>query len=263
MVNEKYFITKENSRVLILTLKNTKPVEKHKTYEDYGKTFSTSVIISLKFSIDDIISVGDIINIEENDFTINEIIPFSNGYYLLESEINKSAKYILPLIADASYATNFLFKKCLHNTYLYCDKYPKYNDKKHLFVVYKYTNNPVYKKMEEKLFKNPNFIEVFEADSQNTVFIFEVPKRYIYDVTLIIKGRYHLIDAFVKSAIIDFFNPLKNKDNKYKGLYDNLKEIFERNSNKIRTLESELGCKLPKTVGLESKPDISKETLKL
>ena len=263
MSNEKYFITKENSRVLVLTLNNTKPVETYKTYEDYNKTFSTSEILSLKFSVENVINIGDIIKIEDNDFVINEIIPSEKGYYLLESEINKSAKYVLPLIADRNYATNFLFKKCLYNTYLYCDKYPQYNDDKHLFVMYKYTNNPIYKKMEESLFKNPNFIEVFEANSQNTVFIFEIPKRYIYDVSLILKGKYHMIDNFVKSDIIDFFEPFKNKDSKYKGLYTNLKEVFERNENKIKLLESKLGCKLPKTVGIESKPDINKETLKL
>ena len=147
MSNEKYFITKENSRVLVLTLNNTKPVETYKTYEDYNKTFSTSEILSLKFSVENVINIGDIIKIEDNDFVINEIIPSEKGYYLLESEINKSAKYVLPLIADRNYATNFLFKKCLYNTYLYCDKYPQYNDDKHLFLMYKYTNYTIYKNM--------------------------------------------------------------------------------------------------------------------
>lgn len=263
MSNEKYFITKENSRVLVLTLKNTKPVEVYKTYEDYNETFLTSEILKLKFSVKDIISVGDTISIEENDFIINEIIPSERGYYLLESEINKSAKYVLPLIADRTFATNFLFNKCLYNTYLYCNKYPQYNDNKHLFVVYKYVNNPVYKKMEESLFKNPNFIEVFEANSKKTVFIFEIPERYVYDVKLIIEGKYHLIDNFVKSDIIAFYEPTKNSDTKYTKLYNSLKEVFERNVNKTKMLENKLGCKLPKTIGIESKPDINKETLKL
>lgn len=262
--NKSYTIIKKSGRVLILQLNNIKPVETYETYTLEDRLYSTDNIVKLRFSKTNTISVGDILTIENIKFNISDIQRGEKDiYYLLDSKPNKSAKYILPLIAENLTATNFLFKSWLYNTYLYWDKCPQYSNGKYLFVCYKFIQNSTYKQMETLLTNNINFIEVIEADYSKTVFVFEIPYKYKYSVNQIINGDYHLLDGEIKNKIITFFSPVENSNKEYKQLYEQTKRIFERNDVEVKRLEKSLGCNLPTHIGVESKPDITNETLKL
>lgn len=260
-----YLLNRIDPRIYKLTPSNLEIVEVYEeTIEGEDIITSTINIIQLKFSKNKRISVGDELTVDGKKFTVNIIQAGpKQTYYLLESFLTKSAKYILPLIADkGKHAENYMFKSALVNTYINCNLYPEYSDMNHLFICYKFEDNDMYKRMEQELMVDLNYVDIKEPNTELTIFIYEIPKMYHFTVNQFFLGEYHNFDPPYKTQILDFFNPTKSSSpENYTQLYKNRKEAFERNKQVVKKLEANLAIELPEHIGIESRPLIKEETL--
>lgn len=259
-------ITELSSRSLSLRMNNIKPLESRTYYEEFNQTFYTEEITQLKFEGKDpyIIKLGDTITINRVIYNINKIICGRDyEYILIDQELNKSTKYILPLIVPInSYATEYLFNSCLYNTYLHCNKYPLLSNNKYLFIKYRFYDIPTYKIFESSILKQKNFVLTDDSEKGFTTFVLDIGEEFNSTVDLFNLGKYHVFKEEHDTRILNFFIPSKN-GREYGGIYNQIKQCLTKDINKIKQLESKLGMELPEGIGLDSKPEIIKETLKL
>lgn len=257
-------ITTISSRSLSLRMNNIKAIETRNYYEEFDQTFYTDNITGLRFEGKNpfIIKLGDNIKIDRVNYKINNIIcGRNNEYILIDQELNKSAKYLLPLVLPVgAIATGYLFNTCLYNTYLYCDKYPKLSDDKYLFLKYRFYDRPEYKLFESIILKQKNFIFADDSEKGFTTFVLDIGEEFSSTVDLFKLGKYHVFKEPYDNKILNFFIPTKS-GKRYKGLFTQIKQILTRDINKVKQLENKLGMELPEGMGLESKPSLKSETL--
>jgi hypothetical protein len=149
----------------------------------------------------------------------------------------------------------------LFNTYLCCEKYPQYSNGNFLFLCYKFQDTERYKKLEQQLIKQPNFIDAFEFNSALTVFIMEFNIKYSYIVQQFTEGKYHEFHPSVKKEILSFFNPSLNNNNLYNSYHEHLNDVLSFDVAAKLKLETELNYMLPEGMNFESKPLKQDETL--
>ena len=258
-----YTIEIENARRLILRPNNIEITDSFNYYELFSKKYYTDEILSINLANKKTISIGEQLKVDNINYTINQIYRGNKVYYLVDSVLNKSAKYILPFVCeDYKCAGNYLYMRTFYNSYLYWDKYPQYSDNKHLFLCYKFLDNDTHKKLEAELIKQKNYIETIEPNTTFTIFVMEIPEKWRFATNQIIKGRYHYLDSYEKGKILEFFSPVRS-GNAYQLLYNRLSKVLWREEDEVRQLERKLAMSIPKHISIESKLIIKDETLKL
>ena len=258
-------ITPLSSRSLSLTENNIKAIETRNHYEDFNQTFYTNVINCLKYERKSpyIIKLGDNITVNEHNYKVNKIISDRNGYVLVDQDINKSAKYILPLVANTNnIASNYLFNMCLYNTYLYHEKYPELSNNKFLFLKYRFFNNDIYKKMESLITQQKNFVLLDDSEKNFTTFVLDISEEHTDTINKFLIGSYHTIREKDCHKILNFFTHVKN-GREYSTLYTSIQQVLNKDAKKVIQMENFLDVKLPEGIGIESKPIINNETLKI
>jgi len=255
-----------NSRSLSLITNNIKGIELRDCYTEFNYPFETNEILELRFEGKSpyVIKLGETIDIDKNTYTINKILcGRNNEYILIDQEINKSAKYILPLLLPlGATATGYLYNKCLYNTYLYCNKYPKLSNEKFLFLKYRFFDNPVYKILESLITSQKNFVLVDDSEKGFATFVLDIGEEFSGNIEYFKQGKYHMFKDLHDNKITGFFNFNKNEGD-YKPIYMQIHQTLNRTKEGIKKLEDKLGVILPEGMGLESKPDLLKETLNL
>lgn len=252
-----------NARVLSLKFKNISPTELREYDTFLGSTFSTGKILGLSFYDKKKFIIGDVLKVNDIDYTINVIEPGPDfDYYLIDTEFNQSVKYLLPLISENNKkADGYLVSSCLYNTYLSLEKYPEYNDCNFLFLCYKFINDDNYKKLEKEIINQKNFVATLEPSTSFTIFVMELDKKYNETISLFLEGKHHNFKPEVKSKITEFYSVVSNKN--YNRLLYWVKSVMNRDKLEVVKFEEKFGCKLPSNMSIESKPDINLETLKL
>ena len=253
-----------NARMLSLNLQNLIPTEKREIYTELGHNILTNKILGLNFYDKKRFNIGDELIVNGVNYTINQIEPGEDyNYYLIDSTFNKSANYLLPLVADTNKsAGNYLTNFCLYNTYLYCDKYPQYSNGNFLFLCYKFMNLSGYKKMETEIIQQSNFVEIIEPNKNFTVFVLEINNRFKDTVNQFINGQYNLFHKDVKDKILSFYDIRNNGGAEtYLRTYIRIKDVLYNSKEEIARLEKKLDIRLPEGMCIESKPLTNEETL--
>ena len=264
--NKNIDISYVNSRKLLLNLNNCVVKEIRATEQVLDYVLYSDKISGLDFYGKKSVNVGDTLLINNVSFTINIIKPHpDNGYYLIDTEINKSLMFIFPLvIKTGEIPSDYLFNSCLYNTYLYYDKYPQYSENNHIFLTYKFYDIEGYKKIETFIATRDGYVETLEPNSTFSLFVFEIPTKYKEAVTLILEGKYHKLSDEVKNKILSFYNsPKQLKEGDIVEVKHNLFNAFTIDKQKKLKFENYLSVKIPEDVSLISKPVISNETFKL
>jgi hypothetical protein len=153
------------------------------------------------------------------------------------SKKNKASFLVLPMLGpDQDY---FDWSGLFINCYVQDANYPEYNN--HIVLLYKYpevlsaNNIQQILRMEEKLFRNLDSDMVFryEPDTEHSVFIFEVPKKYQEDYDWFMYGKYSKMSPGYKNKILSF-----HTESSSKGIIG----VLTRDKTMLKNLHKNLGC---------------------
>lgn len=222
--------------------------------------YENNQIVQLGFLDSYNITLGDRIEITNAGikllYEINYIEEVQAGKFLLyETYRNKSSMFLFPLVCKPGSTTDKYYYQLYHyGSYLHCDKYPKYNNGKYLFVVYRFFNHSFYKEFEKELSTQSNLVETIDFCGDKVLFIFEIPKQYLEVVELFKQGKYLSFPDKVNKLLTKFYNNSNEEQT-----------LLIINNSETRRLDMEirLNCKIPIDIPLCSKPRLEEEILKL
>lgn len=153
---------------------------------------------------------------------------YEHGFKIIEETMNDSFLFLFPFIVNTKYRYLRYF---VFNTYFSRDNSTQ------LVVVTKFLGNGEYKKFENDLFNNKNFLFVNEC-GLFSIFAFSIPEEYKNILDLYCTGKFSSYPQDAKDRIFAFFK----RDSlllKVDGILNKTKEYKDY-------LEKELNCKIPK-----------------
>ena len=165
------------------------------------------------------------------------------------SNKTKSRTYIVPLIHD--YVE--IHKSLMVNSYLFDLQRPEYNVDKNqgLFVLFRWSDNEVYKLYEDTLLNSPYLVEHYDVDTEHYMLFLKYPADVLVDVDLILEGKYSKISEKSKRAIIKYWNAHSSTD-----VYGTL----FRTAIRKQKLEDMIGSTLPEDAEYSSIINLHHET---
>lgn len=170
---------------------------------------------------------------------------------------NKTIAYLLPLVANkndkfATFKDDEHFPKCnFINVFRYCEEYPELD--KHLFLLYKYSPNPLFESFINKFKTSSNFHSIIDNDKYTVMVIFEFPTDCLKTLNHFDNGEYSKFKAEDKKKILDFYS--FNSSDKFGPAGVLYKKEWRR-----LEIEKKIGMKLPEDAELSSIADIELET---
>lgn len=158
-----------------------------------------------------------------------------NNFFILQTQLTKSSQYILPYyFTNTSHVSWYNY---LYNVYLE-------EDLSRICLIYRFSQDEEYKKIESNITKHPEFIKVKDFDNAFVCFELKVPDKLELDLCNFTKGKYSNLSTLLKAKILKFHN---NSKPIYNVLY--------RSPIAIKELENKLDCKLPPNSEVKSIPD--------
>lgn len=170
---------------------------------------------------------------------------------------NKTIAYLLPLIANknnklADFKDDEHFPKCnFINVFRYCEEYPELDT--HLFLLYKYSPNPLFDDFINKFKKNSNFHSIIDNDKYTVMVIFEFPTDSLKTLKHFDKGEYSKFRLEDKKKILDFYSVTSNDKFGPAGV------LYKKEWRRLE-IEKKIDMKLPEDAELSSIADIEQET---
>jgi len=170
---------------------------------------------------------------------------------------NKTMGYLLPLVANknskfADFRDDEHFPKCnFINVFRYCEEYPDLNT--HLFLLYKYSPNPLFSDFINRLKKNSNFHSIVDNDKYTILVIFEIPASSLKSLNHFDKGEYSKFKAEDKKKILDFYSVTSDAK------FDPAGVLYKKEWRRLE-LEKMIDMKLPEDAELSSIADVEQET---
>ena len=221
---------------------------------------SENNIIKLVFNEEKRIKLGDNISIELDNRKIKYIVNFikktvvKDVYTLHEFIDNYSKFFLTPIYGGNKFS--WKYPTFMINTYLNISKNDKWTfdrNRNVLYLVYRFSPNDIFCKLENKIFENPDFLkkyDVIDNDDRFVIYIMNIPKKYRKDVSLFKKGKYKYLSEDLKKKIMHF-HELHKDSHMANVLHD---------SDILRSkMEYDLGCDIPEQLSLYSKPNLKKE----
>ena len=170
---------------------------------------------------------------------------------------NKTIAYLLPLVGNknsknSDFKDDEHFPKCnFINVFRYCEEYPDL--KTHVFVLYKYSPNPLFSDFINKFKKFSNFHSIVDNDKYTVMVIFEFPNDSLKTLNHFDKGEYSKFRAEDKKRILDFYSVTSNDK------FGPVGVLYKKEWRRLE-IETQIDMKLPKDAELSSIPDIEQET---
>lgn len=225
-----------NSKYIEYSYSNSRGIIAIPNRNDFNTVTIDNDIVELNLNNDPLIELGDVVVFDKNDnkckYICNKIIDLGDRSFLIqESNGNLCNKFIAPLIIGDMPILNF---ENLYNCYI-----NKCLDR--FYIVFKFSNDDSYTKLEEQLSKNNNFITVTDYKSGFVVFEFEsVSIKYV--LKSFMNGKYSEFPPSIKDKIIKVANNI------------HIKEVLLKKQTRRKKLEERLGIKLNTDAELMSKP---------
>jgi hypothetical protein len=170
---------------------------------------------------------------------------------------NKTIAYLLPLVANkngriADFKDDEHFPKCnFINVFRYCEEFP-YLDR-HLFILYKYSPNPLFDSFINKFKTLANFHSIVDNDKYTVMVILQFPTDLISTLKHFDKGEYSKFKNEDKRRILDFYSVSSNDKFGPAGV------LYKKEWRRLE-LEKKIDMKLPESAELSSIADIEQET---
>ena len=170
---------------------------------------------------------------------------------------NKTVAYLLPLVANknnkfADFKDDEHFPKCnFINAFRYCEEYPELDS--HVFVLYKYSPNPLFDDFINRFKKYANFHSVIDNDKYTIIVVFKFPIDSIKTLQHFDKGAYSKIRADDKKRILDFYSVTSSDKFGPAGV------LYKKEWRRLE-IEQKIDMKLPEDAELSSIPDLEQET---
>ena len=252
-----------NGKWIRYTIENARIIKIDTNCADISENRLDSKLVKITFDESYSICVGD--KFENTKYVIGDIVKYDKKSYLIRSHIrNRTTSYIIPTISEnsfiqMSYSDNnkniilittpdtskhyFLYDSYLINAYL--DKTTRF-----LFLMYRFSNDDIYKKLELELSKHPNFITCIDQN-ELVLFKFKIPDKFLPDIDLFLQGKYSMFCEILKKKLVDFHG---NKD-------INPVQVVYKMSNLRHNWEKQLNMKIDEALELDSIPNINHEIL--
>jgi hypothetical protein len=159
---------------------------------------------------------------------------------------NKSLNYVLPMLGiNYKQFRDLTFPKSQFvNVFVGDDSIGLENC---ILLLYKYSSKEEFDKLDEELRQHPEFDHTYEPDKYHTMFVFNIPLKYIEDFGKFIDGKYSQFTEEYKKHILKF-----NESNLTEGV------LYKRESE-FKELEKKLGISIPRDQEASSKPYRIKE----
>lgn len=148
----------------------------------------------------------DLIIIDNIKSKINRISQDGDGSYTLsECDHHKLSLVALPLLLNNAYVGK-LIKPYLYNCYV--------NKKvRSFYVVLRLSTDESYMEVEDKLTKNPSYVDNENLGNNLISFHFKLKDSQYRSILRIVKGRYSKLLEKDKNIILDYYNKNKTIDN--------------------------------------------------
>jgi len=173
---------------------------------------------------------------------------------------NRSKTYLLPLLSEIVKFDMRFFKYIL-NTFIF-DDIDKYKDS--LYILHRTDiKDPEFTAYENKLLDNEYFVNLYDVDSEYSLYVFKFPDHYLHEYYSFKKGGYSKFGEDAKEFILDFWEEVhKENVNKVKFLLK-LKQVLFKDDKLKRQIEEELKLKLSKDAELADVIEPKNETYPL
>ncbi|MGO1820270.1 MAG: hypothetical protein ACTH0S_11375 [Senegalia sp. (in: firmicutes)] len=172
---------------------------------------------------------------------------------------NKSLTYLFPLINDILKLDNTFYTESIVNSYLFSNKYE--DNYFYILVDFNFTI-PDFLEKEEELKRLDIFVESYDINEDQVLFVFEYPKAYLHEYKSFINGKYSKFKMDAKTKILKFFNNIYTTEiPKNLKFINRIKHILFKNSILKKELEEELAVTLSENAELSSIIDINEETI--
>lgn len=130
--------------------------------------------------------------------TIGYVLPFLHNNGKVECDFFWSDKNL------GSFPTNLFV-----NVFSKCEEFPELDT--HLFILYKFSPNPIFQNFENKLSYLPEFVKVYDPDKYHRMFVFKIPDEYLDALYKFREGKFSKFKENHKSIIMKFhkLDPVK------------------------------------------------------
>jgi|TARA_B110000908_G_scaffold71507_1_gene86336 hypothetical protein len=191
-------------------------------------------------------TLGLTIEVKKQKYKINLIEEkWINNILVFEVSIAKRTKsftYILPMLGPGKEL--FMIDR-LVNVFTSTQ-----NNKNCIAILYRYSGDPLFLKLEQAFKKFSYFREIEDVDPYHVLFVFNVPDKYKSVYRNFIKGKYSKFNKLYKLHILDFFNLTKDSQ---------VCQVLFKSPARRLVLDKLLGTELPENSELLSIID-EKET---
>jgi len=243
----------ESGKVVVLLAESSRRVQVSPIYKG-GEVYENGKLVALNFDNEFEIKNGEAITIKRQRYMVNSISKIMStdekhiiGYHLNIANLNKSSMFIMPFLGyDRKYfkwQTDFV--NCFIETEL--------DDTPSIYLWYKYIPTVEMEHLENKLSRHPDFDSQKDVDQYHVLYRFNIPKKYLNDYNLILKGKYSYISEVAKERILNFHFSSKDRP---------LGNILYRDPKRRERMEKDLNVKIPEDLDLHD-PFYKKEEVYL
>jgi len=173
---------------------------------------------------------------------------------------NKSKTYLLPLLSQEVYL-DLKYFYFLQNTYIF-DDMNKY--KNCIYILHKTKfKDPQFTNYENKLLKNPYFLDLIDIEAEKSLYVLKFPKEYMHEYNMYIKGKYSQFGDDAKNLILSFWGEIHQNNVNAVTFLLKVKQILFRDGKLRRQMEKDLNVKLDKDAELGTSLEKESETFPL
>lgn len=123
--------------------------------------------------------------------TIGYVLPFLNNNGKIELDFFWSNRDL------GNFPTNLFV-----NAFSKCEEFPELES--HIFLLYKFSPNPIFQNFENKLSYLPEFVQAYDPDKYHRMFVFKIPEEYLDTLKMFREGKFSKFKESYKAAILKF-----------------------------------------------------------
>tara|TARA_E500000318_G_C3412746_1_gene154251 strand:- start:68 stop:583 length:516 start_codon:yes stop_codon:yes gene_type:complete len=162
------------------------------------------------------------------------------------SRKNKSSVFLIPMLGGTQKL--FFYNSLFLDAYCYKEGYGEC-----LILKYIDSEDQLFEKFKLAVQKFRMYLSTF-YDDDYVYFMFDIPRKYISDYNLFMKGKYSEFSIELKDSILRFHSETLTHR-------EYVSEVLYKSEDRKQDIEDFLDEELPPNSELESKPNLEKESI--